>query len=254
MPGAHRTFYGWYRCAFDSPTAGDAKIEFPFAGDTIYVFVNGKLAARADGKGPQSVSVPLKSGKNVLAVLARHSGRDKLYDFSGVAGLKVATGIHGLVKLTIGSESKALEGWRYRAGLIGEEKEWYALDKQSTVEWKPIADAKDLALPTFYAARFSYKPTPDFSEILRLKTKGMSHGTLWLNGRIIGQYVPDGEYYLPEPWLNDDNLIVLADEEGKSPESVALVREDPAAAHLATIVLVPAETGKTEGEAPKGKD
>lgn len=254
MPGAHRTFYGWYRCAVDSPTGGDAKIEFPFAGDTIYVFVNGKLAARADGKGPQSISVPLKEGNNVFAVLARHSGRDKLYDFSGVAGLKVATGIHGPVKLTIGSESKALEGWRYRAGLIGEDKEWYALDKQSAVEWEPLADAKDLALPTFYAARFSYKPTPDFSEILRLKTKGMSHGTLWLNGRIIGQYIPDGEYYLPGPWLQDENLVILADEEGKSPESVALVRENPAAAHLVSIVLVPAETGKTEGEAPKGKD
>ncbi len=241
MPGAHRTFYGWYRCSFDSPVAGDGKIEFPFAAETIYVFLNGTLVEKADGKGPQAISVPLSEGENHLAVLARHSGRDKLYNFSGVAGLRVATGIHGPVKLTIGSESKVLKGWRYRAGLIGEKKEWYALDKQSAVEWQPIADAKDLTAPTFYAARFSFTPAPNFSEVLRVKTKGMSHGTLWLNGRIIGQYVPDGEYYLPEPWLKQDNLLVLADEEGKSPESVSLVREDTAAAYKADILMIPAE-------------
>jgi beta-galactosidase len=239
MPGAHKSFYGWYRCSFDSPASGEGKIEFPFAGDTIYVFVNGKLVGKADGKGPQSVSIPVQGGKNLLAVLARHSGRDKLYNFSGVAGLKVATGIHGPVKLTVGSESNVLKGWRYRAGLIGEEEGWYAPEKQSAVDWRPLADAERPPTATFYAARFSYKPRPDFSEILRLKTKGMSRGTLWLNGRIIGQYVPDGEYYLPEPWLNQDNLIVLADEEGKSPDRVTLLREAPAAAHRVRIELVP---------------
>jgi len=239
MPGSHRTFYGWYRCAFDSPAAGQGKIEFPFAGDTIYVFINGDLTGKADGKGPQTVSVPLRKGKNLLAVLTRHSGRDKLYNFSGVAGLKVATGVHGPVKLTVDSGSKVLKGWRYRAGLIGEEKGWFRPEAQSEVKWNPLGDAKRPAVPTFFAGKFSYKPSADFSEVLRLKTKGLSHGTLWLNNRIIGQYVSNGKYYLPEPWLKEENLIVLADEEGKSPHQVTLLREAPAAAHLANIELVP---------------
>ncbi len=259
MPGAHRTFYGWYRCPFESAAEGEAKLEFSFAGDTIFVFANGKLVRKVDGRGPQTVSTPVQKGKNLIAVLARHSGRDKLYDFSGVAALKVAAlkvaaGVHGPVKLTTASGSQELKGWRYRAGLIGEEKGWFSEEAQSAAKWEALSDGNRPTIPTFFAGRFWYKPNPDFSDVLRLKTKGLSHGTIWLNGRNIGQYVPDGEYYLPEPWLKDENLIVLADEGGKSPSRVTLVREDPAAAHVASIVLVPAETGKTESEAPKAKD
>ena len=239
MPGAHRTFYGWYRCSFDSAAEGEGKVEFPFAGDTIYVFANGRLAGKADGRGPQSLAVRLEKGRNLLAVLARHSGRDKLYNFSGLAGLKVATGIHGPVKLTTESGSQVLRGWRYRPGLVGEEKEWFRPEEQAGVKWLPLSEAKLEGVPTFFSSRFSYKPTSDFSEVLRLKTSGLTHGTLWLNGKIIGQYVPDGEYYLPEPWLKEDNLLVLADEEGKSPEKVSLVREPRAATHEATIELIP---------------
>ena len=239
MPGAHRTFYGWYRCSFESPAEGDARVEFPFAGDTIYVFTNGKLLEKVDGRGPKSVAIPLKKGKNVLAVLARHSGRDKLYDFSGVAGLKVATGVHGPVKLTTDSGSQVLKGWRSRAGLIGEEKGWFRLEDQSAVKWNSLPGAEIPEIPTFFASRFSYKPIPGFSEVLRLRTGGLSRGTLWLNGRIIGQYLPDGEYYLPEPWLKQENLVVIADEQGKSPEQVTLIREVPASAYRADIELVP---------------
>ncbi len=245
MPGAHRTFYGWYRCSFETPEEGEAKIEFPFAGDTIYVFVNGRLVGKADEKGPQTVSVPLKKGKNLLAVLARHSGRDKLYSFSGVAGLKVATGIHGPVKLTRDSESQVLKGWRYRAGLCGEEKGWFRPEGQSGVKWNALSDAKRAEVPTFFASGFSYKPSAGFSEVLRLKTKGLSRGVLWLNGRVIGQYVPDGAYYLPEPWLKEENLVVIADEQGRSPEQVALVRDAPAAVFRAEVYL----TERAPGEA-----
>jgi hypothetical protein len=240
MPGAHRTFYGWYRCSFDSAAEGESKVEFPFAGDSIYLFANGKLAGKADGRGPQSLPVRLQKGRNLLAVLARHSGRDKLYNFSGVAGLKVATGIHGPVKLTTESGSQVLKGWRYRAGLVGEEKEWFRPEKQSDVKWQAISEEMPKGVLTFFSCKFSWRASPDFSEVLRLKTSGLTHGTLWLNGRIIGQYVPDGEYYLPEPWLKEDNLLVLADEECKSPENVSLVREDPAAGHRADIVLTAA--------------
>lgn len=237
MPGAHRTFYGWYRCSFESAAGGESKIQFPFAGDTIYVFVNGNLVGKVDGRGAQTVSVPLKKGKNLLAVLARHSGRDKLYSFSGVAGKKVATGIHGPVKLIRDSGSQVLKGWRYRAGLFGEEKGWFRPEEQSAVKWSSLSKAKRPEAPTFFAGKFSYKPSADFSEVLRLKTKGLSRGALWLNGRIIGQYVPDGEYYLPEPWLKEDNLVVIADEQGKSPDAVTLVRETDAAAFRAEIYL-----------------
>jgi len=239
MPGAHRTFYGWYRSSFEATEEGEANVEFPFAGDAIYVFANRKLAGKVDGRGPQSVSIPLQKGKNLLAVLARHSGRDKLYSFSGVAGLKVATGIHGPVKLSTDSGSRVLKGWRYRAGLIGEEKGWFRPETESAVKWSSLSDAKRPPIPTFFATRFSYKPSAGFSEVLRLKTKGLNRGALWLNGRIIGQYVPDGEYYLPEPWLKSENLVVIADEQGKSPEHVTLVREAPAAAFKANIELVP---------------
>ncbi len=247
MPGAHRSFYGWYRCSFpgrspwagESSVEGEAKAEFPFAGDTIYVFLNGKLAGKAEGRGPQTVSFPLQKGSNLLAVLARHSGREQLDNFSGVAGLQVAAGIHGPVKLVTNAGSEVLKGWRYRAGLIGEEKAWFTPEGQSDVPWKSLGGAKRPAIPTFFCAAFAYKPGPAFSEILRLKTKGLSRGTLWLNGKIIGQYVTDGEYYLPEPWLKEENLIVLADEEGKSPDQVTLIRETPASAHVARIELVP---------------
>jgi beta-galactosidase len=237
MPGAHRTFYGWYRCGFESPEEGSGKVEFPFAGDTIYVFVNGNLVGKADERGPQSVSVPVQKGKNLLAVLARHSGRDKLYSFKGVAGLKVATGIHGPVKLSTDSSSQVLKGWRYRPGLVGEQEGWFRPQAESAVKWRPLSETKRPEIPTFFAGSFRYRRSPGFSDVLRLKTTGLSRGTLWLNGRIIGQYVPGGEYYLPEPWLQSKNLVVIADEQGKSPEHVSLVREPQATSRTLEVYL-----------------
>jgi len=255
MPGANRSFYGWYRCSFESPEEDEGKVEFPFAGERIQVFSNGKLAAKIDGRGPQSVSIPLRKGKNIVAILARHSGRDKLYNFSGVAGLKVAAGIHGPVKLATNSGSRVLKGWRYRAGLVGEQEGWLAPDGKTAVKWVPLSLREKGAIPTFFAGSFSYEPSPLYSDILRLKTKGLSFGTLWLNGRIIGQYVPDGEYYLPEPWLEGQNLIVIADEEGKSPDEVVLVREAAAATYRTRIFLAPKPSEEAlPPESPQSKN
>jgi len=54
---------------------------------------------------------------------------------------------------------------------------------------------------------------------LFVRLDGMGKGILWLNGRNLGRYWqtagPQRDYYLPEPWLQaGENVLVLAETEG----------------------------------------
>ena len=76
--------------------------------------------------------------------------------------------------------------------------------------------------------------------IYRLSTKGLTRGSVWLNGHNLGRYPEkikiDG-IYLPECWLKDGaNEAVVFDEEGTvPPESVHLWCEQAASRELIQV-------------------
>lgn len=70
---------------------------------------------------------------------------------------------------------------------------------------------------------------------VRLRMDGMGKGQIYLNGRNIGRYWqigPQRDYYLPEPWLEGDNELVIFEEEGKEPKNVRLVYDSDEALAL----------------------
>ncbi len=80
-------------------------------------------------------------------------------------------------------------------------------------------------LPAWWDCEF---PKPDLPGPLFLATQGLSKGQAYLNGEALGRYWeigPQHSLYMPEPWIRDQNLLAVFDEEGKSPDRVYLLRD-----------------------------
>ncbi len=77
-------------------------------------------------------------------------------------------------------------------------------------------------LPAWYHCRFHYKPTPT---PLFLKINGARKGQVFLNGHNLGRFWnigPQQFYYLPEPWLTDENELLIFEEQGRIPSGSKL--------------------------------
>lgn len=79
------------------------------------------------------------------------------------------------------------------------------------------------ALPAWYCAHFNYTPG---GEPLFIKIAGAKKGQIFLNGRNVGRFWnigPQEHYYLPEPWLREDNELLIFTEQGNIPSGSELV-------------------------------
>lgn len=92
------TGYGWYRISYKGDGARRAHLMFPFAGDRLHVFCDGKLAGLA-GAGPgasHEAVIGMKKGQQQLVILAENLGR-----FAGGANLGEGKGLFGdIVEVT----------------------------------------------------------------------------------------------------------------------------------------------------------
>jgi len=78
-------------------------------------------------------------------------------------------------------------------------------------------------LPAWYRCRFRYAPS---TLPLFLRISGAKKGQLFLNGRNLGRFWsigPQEFYYLPEPWLAQDNELMIFEEHGNIPSGSRLV-------------------------------
>ncbi len=69
---------------------------------------------------------------------------------------------------------------------------------------------------------------PQIQAPLFLYPEGMSKGQAYLNGKAAGRFWeigPQKYLYLPEPWWNTQNKLVIFDEKGRSPEAAFLKRD-----------------------------
>jgi beta-galactosidase len=208
------TAYGWYRASFHSPTGGPGQLTGEFR-DHAIVFLNGKLAGRVAGKN--GLALDVKSGLNKLAVFVSHSGRPKAFNYvAQPIDTYEQKGILGAVTVTVGTQTIGVTGWKLHGGISS--------PQARKLTWEAPATA-DLGAPTFFRNSFEAKspvasgPCP----IYRLSTKGLTRGSVWLNGHNLGRYPLglniDG-LYLPECWLkNGTNSLVIFDEEGHVPSA-----------------------------------
>jgi len=84
--------YGWYRINYKGDGARRAHLMFPFAGDRLHIFCDGKLAGIAGvgpGAAPEAV-VQVKKSPQQLVILAENMGR-----FAGGANLGEGKGLFG---------------------------------------------------------------------------------------------------------------------------------------------------------------
>ncbi len=77
-------------------------------------------------------------------------------------------------------------------------------------------------LPAWYRSRFKYTKAP---EPLFLRISGTKKGQIYLNGHNVGRFWnigPQEYYYLPEPWLADENELLIFEEQGHIPSGSRL--------------------------------
>jgi len=204
--------YGWYRASFTSPVAGQGKLNASIY-DHAVVYLNGALVGPT--KARDGVTLDVKPGTNLLAIFASHKGRPTGYNYvKGPLSDYYSKGVLGSVTVTIGGQTIPVTGWKLHGGI-------FAIDSPK-LKWTP-APAANTGAPTFFRTQFEAKaPTASGPvAILRMSTKGLTRGSIWLNGRNLGRYPQiikvDG-LYLPETWLKDGpNSLVVFDEEGHVP-------------------------------------
>jgi hypothetical protein len=72
-------------------------------------------------------------------------------------------------------------------------------------------------LPAWYRCRFKYTPSP---LPLFLRISGAKKGQIYLNAHNVGRFWsigPQEFYYLPEPWLESENELLIFEEQGNIP-------------------------------------
>lgn len=241
--------FAWYRATVDLKTAGRGTLHFKGKADDIVVLVNDK---RYDD------DAQFNKGRNQIAVLASHRGRQKAFNYLGTLNDYHRKGLFGPVQLEIGGEKIDVKGWKMRGGL---ETYWPGSTRNSSDGiGRPERSfpTVETGVPGFYRAWFKTDVVP--GRILRLVTKSLSRGTAWLNGHNLGRYpekIPCPGMYLPECWLKDgENTLVIFDETGTSPADVKLEIEKAASREVITVsepcdASVPLVLPKDEPPAPK---
>ncbi len=77
--------------------------------------------------------------------------------------------------------------------------------------------------PAFWMTTFKSPLQAGAFLTLQLSTKGLSTGSVWVNGHNLGRLNSDsGALYVPECWLTDNNTMVVYDASGNSPNNVQL--------------------------------
>ena len=210
--------YGWYRGKFTATSAGNVTMNIEGVRASAMVFANGNQV-RMTGT---SATFPQVAGENTVAILATHDGLPTLYNVTGTVGTTLFTGIWG--KVTNGAATLA-NAWRFRGGLagldetqlIGRVTNWSAF---LTGDWSATATIK--AWPAFWKTTFPSPLKTGVFATLGLRTTGLSSGSVWLNGRNVGRVSSNALLYLPEPWLEAENTLVIYDATGNAPTGTKL--------------------------------
>ncbi|HLK59856.1 MAG TPA: hypothetical protein VKU00_25060, partial [Chthonomonadaceae bacterium] len=213
-----RIGFAWVAADLPAVPGPSRRLHFENVDDNATVYLNGKKLAHHEGwSKPFDVTLNAawrEGGPNEVVVLVENT--------SGPGGIM---GDVTLLTAPAG-DAKEVRAWKMRGGLG---------DPQGELrQWQPVKDDKPWGAPAFYRAEFSAPPPGALGQhpILRVALRGMSRGSVWLNGHNLGRYpekVPVDGIWLPECWLSTGkNTLIVFDEEGKSPSQVNLYVEERA--------------------------
>ena len=207
--------YGWYRAKFKARAAGKMPFNIANLVKFAMVFVNGEQVEFKDHSG----SFNAVEGENTIAILAWHNGIDTIPIGKPIPDS--GAGVWGVT--TTGGEPLATN-WRFRGGL-GEMEETALIAR--VTNWAKFLNADWAASanpnrPSFWMTTFRSPLQPGAYVTVALNTKGLSSGSVWVNGHNIGRFSGDSMLYVPECWFNAKNSIVIYDVSGNPPKSVRL--------------------------------
>jgi beta-galactosidase len=221
----------WFRALLPEPPAGITKGQLVFRSvdENATVYLNGRKLARHEGW-----NIPFKVSLEGLDTMRRPLELTVFIENYSNEG-----GIDQPVKVCYLTRAVEVTGWRMRGGvnpMWGGESAGTGL--AAMADWMSIrADQKagtmgeDTITPCFYRATFdapAYGTVGDHL-IWRVVTKGLGHGSVWVNGHNLGRYpekTPAPGLYIPECWMKaGDNELFIFDEDGKNPAGVAIVPE-----------------------------
>ena len=218
-----RRGFAWFQTMIPASTgAVSASLHFESVDDNCFVFVNGKQVARHEG-WDKPFDVPLTPGPEALLTLFVENtdntgGLDKPVRFLTRFGTDATT-----------------SGWKMRGG---------PGHTPGRSEWQQMQSAGVLYAPAFFRSTFTGAPplVAGPHPIWRVITKGLSFGSVWVNGHNLGRYpekIPINGLYIPECWLvAGKNSVLIFDEQGWKPEFVE-IRAEPAASRDVEILVSP---------------
>ncbi|GCE27484.1 hypothetical protein KDA_29680 [Dictyobacter alpinus] len=253
-----RTDYCWYSTTFSTAEEEEGTLSLIGFADVAHIFIDGKFYAtsptplienRGSFEGPafsQSFRFSLPVGDHELMILSCAMGLikgDWMIDANMVEERK---GLWGHARWN----STVLEGpWSMQPGLVGEQTAFFAAGG-TLVDWQLVGAEASQEPLRWWRLTFD---RPEAAGPYVVDLAGMQKGIAWLNGRCIGRYwlaratgeldhwhtniifaqntdEPTQRYYhLPNEWLQDKNTLVLFEELGGDPASIAIcsVTETP---------------------------
>ena len=225
---------------------------------------------RRDGRDwPAQFDIRLQGGDNVLCVLADNLGLIKGDWQIGKGQEHEKKGIYGPVTLTPsgGCTQINVSRWFFKGMLHGEREGWWKPENWPAQEADSAVAETAPAPIKWHRATFMLDSPLDTATPLLVSLAGMGKGVLWVNGHNLGRYwaenvhapLADGEavpywlggakiawagtermqadYYVPEPWLRTgENVLVLVETEGRTPDAVSL-HWDKNAAEVVRLAL-----------------
>ncbi len=206
--------YGWFQTTIPTPAPGISQVllNFKSTDENAVVFVNGRQLARHEGwNKPFAVTV---NGVDTMAKPLILSVFIENYSNEG--------GIDQPVFSDNVKQSVHITGWRMKGG---------PGDLESATGWKLLPDTTVLTGRPFFFRTTFRAPSYNLGHhpIWRMISKGLGHGSVWVNGHNLGRYpekIPINGLYIPECWLKaGDNELVIYDEDGKSPSAVTIEAE-----------------------------
>lgn len=213
------------------PPDADTYVAIPCGVDTVVVTVDGQVAGAFSGGGYhvfRSVLLPpTTTGRSVSVRVQFKTAQVNANDIESI----ICTAV---------SRQNRLGHWAWKAGgdisdLSGGQGVNQSITASGPAHWgglvpnepRPLG-AMHKAWPTFYSTTF---PRPSGDMPLFVRVGSMQKGQLYLNGHNIGRFWQTGgfgngvqvRYYLPKPWLKDQNTLVAFEEYGLPPNGAALV-------------------------------
>ncbi|HVV06184.1 MAG TPA: alpha-N-acetylglucosaminidase TIM-barrel domain-containing protein [Puia sp.] len=211
----------WFRAVLPEPPAGitNGQLIFRSVDENATVYLNGRKLVRHEGW-----NIPFKVSLEGLDTIKRPLELSIFIENYSNEG-----GIDQPVKVNYLTQAVEVTGWRMHGGVdsarVGEMKMAAGADLEAGVA------GEDTMTPCFYRAEFNapvYGAVGDHL-IWRVETKGLGHGSVWVNGHNLGRYpekTPAPGLYIPECWMHaGTNELLIFDEDGKSPAGVTIVPE-----------------------------